>query len=146
MQMFFVLFMFNSSQQSLIATIKACTRTLQRTPLLCGQIKWKFWPQGRSIAHFSQLDALGPFWGPRGRWGQTTSKPKMRKILNQNLSKLDEIQNLASATSKMTSWSQRPWNGPSEFFKSYIFKIRGSSWEKWAIARLSSQTFTNISF
>ena len=26
--------------------------------LLCGQIKWKFWPQGRAIAHFSQLDAL----------------------------------------------------------------------------------------
>ena len=42
----------------------------------------------------------------RGRWGhrgQTTSKSKTTKILNENLLKLDEIQTLASRTSKMTS-------------------------------------------
>ena len=45
----------------------------------------------------------GRFWGHGGRRGQTTLKSKTMKILNQNLLKLDEIQNLASATSKMTS-------------------------------------------
>ena len=31
--------------------------------------------------------------------------------------KLDEFQNLASVTSKMTSRPQRPWKGLSDFFK-----------------------------
>jgi hypothetical protein len=48
------------------------------------------------------------FWGHWGRRGQTASKSKTMKILNDNLLKLDEIQNLASATSKMTSLPQRP--------------------------------------
>ena len=43
------------------------------------------------------------------------------KILNQNLSKLDEIQNFASATSKMTSWPQRPRKGLSDFFQKLHF-------------------------
>ena len=51
---------------------------------------------------------------------------------------------------KSKIWPQRPrkWplaltdhgNGSADFFKRYIFKISGSSWEKWAIAWLSSQT------
>ena len=57
----------------------------------------------------------------QGRRGQTTSKPKTTKILNKNLEKLDEIQNLASATSKMTSWPQRPRKGLSEFFQKLHF-------------------------
>ena len=52
---------------------------------------------------------------------------------------------MASATSKMTSWQPLDLNnlgrGSVFFFKKYIFKIRASSWEKWAIAWLSSQTF-----
>ena len=32
------------------------------------------------------------------------------------------------------------------FFKNYIFKIRAPSWEKWAIAHLSSQTLKITSF
>ena len=41
-----------------------------------------------------------------------------RKFSNENLWKLDEIQNLASATSKMTSWPQQPRKRLSEFLKS----------------------------
>ena len=41
-------------------------------------------------------NSLSPFWG---RWGQTTSKIKLTKILNENPLKIDEIQNLASPTS-----------------------------------------------
>ena len=50
----------------------------------------------------------GRFRGHGGRRGQTTSKSKTTKILNENLLKLDEIQNLASATLKITSWPQQP--------------------------------------
>ena len=39
-------------------------------------------------------NSLSPFWGRRGRWGQTTSKLKITKILNENPSKIDEILNL----------------------------------------------------
>ena len=58
-------------------------------------------------------NSLSPFWGPQGRWGQTTSKPKTTKILNENSLEIDEIQNLASATSKIASWPQK---GLSEFY------------------------------
>ena len=61
------------------------------------------------------------FWGHWGCRGQTTSKSKTTKILNENLLKLDEIQNLASATSKMTSWPQRPRKGLSGFFQKLHF-------------------------
>ena len=61
------------------------------------------------------------FWGHWGRWGQTTSKSKTMKILNENLLKLDEIQNLASATSKMTSWPQWPRKRLSGFFQKIHF-------------------------
>ena len=57
-------------------------------------------------------------WGPRG---QTTSKSKTTKILHENLLKLDEIQNLASATSKMTSWPQWPRKRLSGFFQKIHF-------------------------
>ena len=63
----------------------------------------------------------GRFRGHGGRRGQTTSKSKTTKILNQNLLKLDEIQNLASATSKMTSWPQWPRKRLSGFFQRLHF-------------------------
>ena len=58
-----------------------------------------------------------------------------------------EIQNDENSTWKLvkTRWNDLG-RGSVDFFKDYIFKISGSSWEKWAIARLSSQTFTNTSF
>ena len=44
----------------------------------------------------------------------------------------------------MTSWPQLDLNNLGRgwviFFKNYIFKISGSSWEKWATARLTSFT------
>ena len=49
----------------------------------------------------------GRFRGHGGRRGQTASKSKTTKILNQNLLKLEEIQNLASVTSKMTSTTSK---------------------------------------
>ena len=65
--------------------------------------------------HFQNI-LTSRFRGRWGRRGQTTSKSKTTKILNENLLKLDEIQNLASATSKMTSWPQRPRKRLSDFF------------------------------
>ncbi len=57
---------------------------------------------------------------------------------------------------KYKIWPQRPRKWPLElndlrrgsvnFFKNYILKISVSSWEKWAIARLSSQTFKISNF
>ena len=57
---------------------------------------------------------------------------------------------------KSKIWPRRPrkWPldlndlgmGPVNFFKNYIFKIRGSSWEKWAIAQLSSQAYKITTF
>ena len=86
-------------------------------------------------------NSLSPFWGRRGRWGQMTSKLKIMKILNENSLKIDEIQNLASTTSKMASWPWGPQKGLSEFFQKIHFLNQGK-----AIARLSGQTFTNTSF
>ena len=63
----------------------------------------------------------GRFRGHGGRRGQTTSKSKTTKILNENLLKLDEIQNLAPATSKMTSWPQQPQKGVIELFQKLHF-------------------------
>ena len=63
----------------------------------------------------------GRFWGHWGHRDQTTSKSKTMKILNKILLKLDEIQNLASGTSKMTSWRQRPRKWLSEFFQELHF-------------------------
>ena len=75
----------------------------------------------------------GRFRGHGGRRGQTASKSKTTKILNQNLQKLDEIQNLASATSKMTSWPQWPRKWLNEFFQKIHFlnqciKLRNMSY------------------
>ena len=50
--------------------------------------------------HFQNVSVCR-FRGRWGRWGQTTSKSKTTKILNENLLKLDEIQYLASLTTKM---------------------------------------------
>ena len=70
--------------------------------------------------HFQNI-CVCRFWGHWGRRGQTTSKSKTTKILNENLLKLDETQNLASGTSKMTSRPQRPRKGLSEFFQKLHF-------------------------
>ena len=70
--------------------------------------------------HFQNI-LTSRFRGRWGRRGQTTSKSKTTKILNENLLKLDEIQILASATSKMTSWPQRPRKGLSGFFQKIHF-------------------------
>ena len=47
--------------------------------------------------------------------------PRNSKLLNKNLLKIDEIQNLAFATSKMASWPRRPRKGLSEFFRKIHF-------------------------
>ena len=70
--------------------------------------------------HFQNVSVCR-FWGRWGRRGQTTSKSKTMKILNENLLKLDEIQNLASAASKMTSWPPQPRKGFSGFFSKITF-------------------------
>ena len=54
---------------------------------------WTHWFQKCNFWKHS----LAPFWGRRGRWGQTTSKLKTVKNLNGNSSKIDGIQILASA-------------------------------------------------
>ena len=66
-------------------------------------------------------NSLDPFWGCRGPRGQTTSKLKTTKILNENSLKIDEIQNLASATLKMASWPEDLGRGSVNFSKKYIF-------------------------
>ena len=75
-------------------------------------------------------NSLGPFWGRRGRWGQTTSKLKTVKILNENSSKIDEIQILASATSKMASATSRISEGAQWIFPKNTFFKSGQSTEK----------------
>ena len=75
-------------------------------------------------------NSLGPFWGRRGRWGQTTSKLKTVKILNENSSKIDEIQILASATSKMASATSRISEGAQWIFPKNTFLKSGQSTEK----------------
>ena len=71
--------------------------------------------------------SLGPFWGRRG---QTTSKLKKTKILNENSPKIDEIQNLAFATLKMASWPRGPRKGLSKLFQKSTFFKTGQSTEK----------------
>ena len=74
----------------------------------------------------------------------------LRSLRSNNL----EIQNDENSKWKLVKTRWNPKFGLSDlkkrgsvsFFKKYIFKISGSSLEKWAIARLSSQTFTNTSF
>ena len=75
-------------------------------------------------------NSLGPFWGRRGHWGQTTSKLKTVKILNENSSKIDEIQILASATSKMASATSRISEGAQWIFPKNTFFKSGQSTEK----------------
>ena len=70
--------------------------------------------------HFQNILA-SRFWDHWGRWGQTMSKSKATKTLVFILLKLDEIQNLASATSKMTSWPQQPRKRLSGFFQKIHF-------------------------
>ena len=72
-------------------------------------------------------NSLGPFWGRRGRQGQTTLKLKTTKILNENSLKIDEIQNLASGTSKMASWPRGPRKGLSDFFTVWECSVHSCS-------------------
>ena len=88
-------------------------------------------------------NSLGPFWGRRGRPGETTSKIKTPKILNENLLKIDEIQNLASATSKMASWPRGPRKGLSEFFQKIHFLNQGKALRKMSYSSAFSSNFEN---
>jgi hypothetical protein len=75
-------------------------------------------------------NSLSPFWGRQGRWGKTTSKLKIMKILNANPLKIDEIQNLASTTSKMASWPRGSQKGLSEIFQKKHFLNQGKALKK----------------
>ena len=83
-------------------------------------LPWIFGKFALIWGHFQNI-LTSRFRGRWGRRGQTTSKSKTTKILNENLLKLDEIQNLASATSKMTSWPQWPRKRLSGFFQKLYF-------------------------
>ena len=57
--------------------------------LLCVIYRYTVYPIFFVRTHWFQKcnfwkNSLGPFWGRRGRRGQTTLKPKMRKFLNEN--------------------------------------------------------------
>ena len=106
---------FNSNHSSLLRTfgLSATSTNDSYLRLLFGKFAL-IW------GHFQNVSVCR-FRGRWGRWGQTTSKSKTTKILNENLLKLDEIQNLASATLKMTSWPLRPRKRLSEFFQKLHF-------------------------
>ena len=90
--------------------------SLNATSTYDSYLPWIFGKFAMIWGHFQNI-STSRF---RGRWcrrGQTTSKSKTMKILNENLLKLDEIQNLASATSKMTSWPLWPRKRLSGFFQ-----------------------------
>ena len=91
-------------------------------------------------------NSLGPFWGRRGRRGQTTSKFKTTKILNQNSSKIDDFQNLASATSKMASWPRWPRKGLSQFFQKIHFLTQGNALRKMSYSSAFLSHFENYQF
>ena len=91
-------------------------------------------------------NSLGPFWGRRGRRGQTTSKFKTTKILNQNSSKIDDFQNLASATSKMASWPRWPRKGLSQFFQKIHFLTQGNALRKMSYSSAFSSNFEKYQF
>ena len=95
--------------------------SLNATSTYDSYLPWIFGKFAMIWGHFQNI-STSRF---RGRWGhlsQTTSKSKTTKILNENLLKRDdEIQNLASATSKMTSWPQRPRKWLSGFFQKIHF-------------------------
>ena len=88
-------------------------------------------------------NSLSPFWGRRGRWGQTTSKLKTVKILNKNSLRVDEIQILASATSKMASWPRGSRKGLSEFFQKIHFLNQGKALRKMSYSSAFSSNFEN---
>ena len=71
--------------------------------------------------HFQNVSVCR-FRGRWGRRGQTTFKSKTTKILNENLLKLDKIQNSASATSKMSSQPPQPRRWFTGFKKKIHFK------------------------
>ena len=56
-------------------------------------------------------------------------KTKNDEIINENLSKIDEIQNLVSVTSKMTSWPQKLWDFFQKLqFQNQCIKLRKMSY------------------
>ena len=65
--------------------------------------------------------SLTPFQSCQGHLGQNSSKLKTKKIVDENLKKLDEKQNLAYPTSKMPSWPQWPWKGLGKYFQKLHF-------------------------
>ena len=88
-------------------------------------------------------NSLGPFWGRWGCRGQTTSKLETTKILNKNSLKIDEIQNLASATAKTASWPQGPRKGLSEFFQKTHFLNQGKALRKMSYSSTFWSNFEN---
>ena len=99
-----------------------------------------------SLEHTDFKNSLSPFWGCQGRRGQTTSKLKITKILNENPWKLDEIQNLASATSKMASSPQGSQKGLSEFFQKIHFWNQGKALRKMSYNSTFWSNFENYQF
>ena len=120
------LVLFNSDHSSLLKTFG-----LNATSTYDSYLSLTFGNFALIWGHFQNISVCH-FLGRWGCPGQTTSKSKMTKILNENLLKLDEIQNLASAASKMTSWPQRPRKGLSELFQKCNF------WNQWIKLRKMS--------
>ena len=66
---------------------------------------------------------------------------KRWKFSNENLWKLDEIQNLASATSKMTSWPQWPRKRLGKFFQKLHFQNQWIKLRKMSYSSVSNNKY-----
>ena len=124
-----------------------------KPPLLCGQIKWKSWPQGRAIAHFSQLDALifKNVIFEKNHCAPSEVAEVKRSFSRSPRPNFGFHLVLTGFDLEFSSfWVSRSFDlsdlgdlrrGSVNFFKNYIFEISASSWEKWAIARPCGQNF-----
>ena len=90
-------------------------------------------------------NSQGSFWGRRVHRGQTTLKLKTRKVLNENSSKIDEIQNLALATSKMAFLTSSTSEGAQWIFPKNTFFKSGQSTEKNELSFLVKPDFYSAS-
>ena len=115
-EQFFLTFFFKIQSHSSLLSVFG----LNANSTYKSYLPWIFGKFALIWGHFQNI-LTSRFRGRWGRRGHTTSKSKTMEILNENLLKLDEIQILASATSKMTSWPQRPRKGLSGFFQKIHF-------------------------
>ena len=76
------------------------------------------------------------FWKKNPEVAEVKQPRNPNKNSKWKLIKIDEIQNLASATLKMATSPQGTWKGLSEFLQKIHF-LKLGHWEKWVIARLS---------